>query len=80
MKKIRHITGVIAAGLVLSHLGGLTAQQSQQPGPVSSPEESAQSQAATLAYWTPERMASAIPMTPPERAMETRHRSRTWPW
>jgi hypothetical protein len=61
-------TGIIAFGLVLSQLGGLDAQQVAATYPQ---VEISQAQAlAVEAYWTPARMASAVPMTPPERLVE----------
>ena len=64
---LRPLTGIIAVGLIISQFGGLKAQQTQQPLAQAAVQADAQ---AVLAYWTPDRMASAEPRTPPERLIE----------
>jgi V8-like Glu-specific endopeptidase len=71
---IRPIAGIIAANLVLivSAFGALDARQRSEP-PMTYPQVAVDSAAevqATLAYWTPERMASATPMEMPTRFVE----------
>jgi V8-like Glu-specific endopeptidase len=69
---IRHVTGIIAVNLAvfLALFGALDAQPQNEQ--VTYPQVSnadAVTQAA-LAYWTPERMAEAVPMPMPERFAE----------
>jgi hypothetical protein len=66
--KIRRMSVGLVASVLFSLIAVVAAQQQPQQGPVST-DQSLQAQAAQD-YWTPDRMATAIPMTPPERLVE----------
>jgi hypothetical protein len=56
------ITGVIAACVMLSQFGGVAAQDAQS---VIALTQTANDIQAIYNYWTPQRMAAAVPMEPP---------------
>ena len=66
--QIRRTSAGLAVSLLFSLIAVAGAQQPQPPI-VTTSEPEAQAQ-ATLAYWTPERMATAEPRVPPARLVE----------
>jgi hypothetical protein len=68
---IRPISGIIAVSLVVSQFAGIAAQQPQNNGTETTPQGLSAAEAQAIqAYWTPTAMATAVPMTPPERLVE----------